>query len=139
MTHRSVVDLALGGTFAGGGHDRVLVHSPTAFDASTYELWTPLLSGGSLVIAPAGRLGVTELAATIDRGAATAADVRPGRHPPARPRRSPRRAVHRGKRPRPRLRGPPRPHRRTLRRLPLRRARKPDVPHGRPGPLDHHG
>ncbi|WP_033356218.1 AMP-binding protein, partial [Kitasatospora aureofaciens] len=41
--------------------------------ASTYELWAPLLSGGRLVIAPAGRLGVTELAATIDRGAATAA------------------------------------------------------------------
>ncbi|MFD5468784.1 condensation domain-containing protein, partial [Kitasatospora sp. NPDC127059] len=73
VTHRSVIDLALGGAFSGGGHARVLVHSPTAFDASTYELWAPLLSGGSLVLAPPGRLGVTELAATIDQGAVTAA------------------------------------------------------------------
>ncbi|MFH9352447.1 amino acid adenylation domain-containing protein [Kitasatospora sp. NPDC017646] len=73
VTHRSVVDLALGGTFAGGGHAVVPVHAPTAFDASTYELWAPLLSGGRLVIAPAGRLGVAELATTISRGGVTAA------------------------------------------------------------------
>ncbi|MEU4116198.1 amino acid adenylation domain-containing protein [Kitasatospora sp. NPDC028055] len=73
VTHRSIVDLALGGTFAGGAHDRVLVHSPTAFDASTYELWAPLLSGARLVLAPAGRLGVTELTDTIERGGVTAA------------------------------------------------------------------
>ncbi|WP_188308508.1 amino acid adenylation domain-containing protein [Streptomyces sp. CBMA123] len=73
VTHRAIVDLALGGTFSDGGHARVLVHSPTAFDASTYELWAPLLSGGSLVLAPPGRLGVTELTATIDRGRVTAA------------------------------------------------------------------
>ncbi len=73
ITHRSVVDLALGGTFAGGGHAVVPVHAPTAFDASTYELWAPLLSGGRLVIAPAGRLGVAELADTIGRGGVTAA------------------------------------------------------------------
>lgn len=30
---------------------RVLVHSPTAFDASTYELWVPLLAGGTAVVA----------------------------------------------------------------------------------------
>ncbi|MFF2076847.1 amino acid adenylation domain-containing protein [Kitasatospora sp. NPDC058162] len=73
VTHRSIVDLALGGTFAPDAHQRVLVHSPTAFDASTYELWAPLLSGARLVLAPAGRLGVTELADTIDRGRVTAA------------------------------------------------------------------
>ncbi|MFD9685542.1 amino acid adenylation domain-containing protein [Kitasatospora sp. NPDC059088] len=73
VTHRSVVDLALGGTFAGGAHERVLVHSPTAFDASTYELWAPLLSGARLVIAPPGRLGVTELTDTLQRGGVTAA------------------------------------------------------------------
>ncbi|MEV7601284.1 amino acid adenylation domain-containing protein [Kitasatospora sp. NPDC089797] len=73
VTHRSIVDLALGGTFTAGGHERVLVHSPTAFDASTYELWAPLLSGGSLVVAPAGRLGIAELAEALDRGRATAA------------------------------------------------------------------
>ncbi|MFD5468817.1 non-ribosomal peptide synthetase, partial [Kitasatospora sp. NPDC127059] len=73
ITHRSIVDLALSGTFAGAAHERVLVHSPTAFDASTYELWAPLLSGARLVLAPPGRLGVAELADTVDRGRVTAA------------------------------------------------------------------
>ncbi|MFD4398675.1 amino acid adenylation domain-containing protein [Kitasatospora sp. NPDC058478] len=73
VTHRSVVDLALGGAFAGGGHERVLLHSPVAFDASTYELWVPLLSGGRVVVAPAGRLGVAELATAIGRGRVGAA------------------------------------------------------------------
>ncbi|MFD0266206.1 amino acid adenylation domain-containing protein [Streptomyces sp. NPDC127106] len=36
------------------GHDRVLMHSPHSFDASTYELWVPLTSGGSVVVAPPG-------------------------------------------------------------------------------------
>ncbi|MBD0694491.1 non-ribosomal peptide synthetase [Streptomyces sp. CBMA123] len=71
ITHRAIVDLALGGTFTTDSHARVLVHSPTAFDASTYELWAPLLSGGSLVLAPPGRLGVTELTATINQGSVT--------------------------------------------------------------------
>ncbi|MFJ4184528.1 amino acid adenylation domain-containing protein [Kitasatospora sp. NPDC089509] len=73
ITHRSIVDLALAGAFDTGGHDRVLVHSPTAFDASTYELWAPLLSGRRLVLAPAGRLGIGELTATIGPGGVTAA------------------------------------------------------------------
>ncbi len=52
--HRDVVDLARDKRFTGGAHDRVLVHSPVAFDASTYEMWVPLLNGGSVVIAPPG-------------------------------------------------------------------------------------
>ena len=32
--------------------------SPAAFDASTYELWVPLLRGGHLVLAPPGHLDV---------------------------------------------------------------------------------
>ncbi|MFD4668659.1 amino acid adenylation domain-containing protein [Lentzea sp. NPDC058450] len=52
--HRDVVDLALDARFAGGAHDRVLAHSPVAFDASTYEVWVPLLTGGSVVVAPPG-------------------------------------------------------------------------------------
>ncbi|MCG8922434.1 non-ribosomal peptide synthetase [Lentzea sp. CC55] len=52
--HRDVVDLVRDERFTGGAHDRVLVHSPMAFDASTYELWVPLLSGGTAVIAPPG-------------------------------------------------------------------------------------
>ncbi len=51
---RDVAALALDRAFA--RHDRVLVHSPHAFDASTYELWVPLLRGGTAVLAPPGEL-----------------------------------------------------------------------------------
>ncbi|MFE4974132.1 amino acid adenylation domain-containing protein, partial [Kitasatospora sp. NPDC056651] len=78
VTHRSVVDLALGGQFTGGAHERLPVHAPSAFDASTYEIWTPLLSGGRLVIAPAGRLGIAELAAVIGHERTTATFVSVG-------------------------------------------------------------
>ncbi|MEU3564496.1 amino acid adenylation domain-containing protein [Kitasatospora sp. NPDC006786] len=78
ITHRAVVDLALGGQFTGGGHERLPVHAPSAFDASTYEIWTPLLSGGQLVIAPAGRLGIAELAAVIGHERTTSAWISVG-------------------------------------------------------------
>ncbi|MEU1950091.1 AMP-binding protein, partial [Streptomyces sp. NPDC020125] len=47
VRHRDVTALVADRAFA--GHDRVLVHSPQAFDASTYELWVPLLRGGRAV------------------------------------------------------------------------------------------
>ncbi|CAM5355720.1 D-alanine--D-alanyl carrier protein ligase [Streptomyces glaucescens] len=56
VTHRDVLELAHDRSFAGDAHRRVLVHSPHAFDASTYELWVPLLSGGTAVVAPPGDL-----------------------------------------------------------------------------------
>ncbi|MCA1676159.1 MAG: amino acid adenylation domain-containing protein, partial [Actinobacteria bacterium] len=56
VRHRDVVALALDRCFTGGGHERVLLHSPQAFDASTYELWVPLLNGGQVVVAPPGDL-----------------------------------------------------------------------------------
>ncbi|MFJ9852283.1 non-ribosomal peptide synthase/polyketide synthase [Streptomyces sp. NPDC101150] len=56
VTHRDVVALALAACWRGGGHERVLLHSPTAFDLSTYEHWVPLLGGGRIVVAPPGRL-----------------------------------------------------------------------------------
>ncbi|WP_329088600.1 amino acid adenylation domain-containing protein [Actinomadura citrea] len=56
LRHRDAVDLAADGRLRGGAHDRVLVHSPHAFDASVYELWTPLLHGGTAVVAPPGHL-----------------------------------------------------------------------------------
>ncbi|CAM5559853.1 Amino acid adenylation domain-containing protein OS=Streptomyces tendae OX=1932 GN=GUR47_35325 PE=4 SV=1 [Streptomyces tendae] len=55
VTHRDVVEkLARDRSFAGGAHARVLVHSPHAFDASTYEVWVPLLSGGTAVVSRRG-------------------------------------------------------------------------------------
>ncbi|MGW0518409.1 non-ribosomal peptide synthase/polyketide synthase [Crossiella sp. NPDC003009] len=53
VCHRDIVALVREHRFE-GGHERVLLHSPSAFDASTYELWVPLLSGGQTVIAPPG-------------------------------------------------------------------------------------
>ncbi|MEU0743233.1 amino acid adenylation domain-containing protein [Streptomyces sp. NPDC006134] len=52
VTHRNVMALASDRVWRGGAHERVLFHSPHAFDASTYELWVPLLSGGRVVVAP---------------------------------------------------------------------------------------
>ncbi|MFJ8632673.1 amino acid adenylation domain-containing protein [Streptomyces sp. NPDC093568] len=52
--HRAVVELAADSRFAGGAHERVLLHSPHTFDAATYETWVPLLSGGTVVVAPPG-------------------------------------------------------------------------------------
>jgi len=65
VTHRDVAELAVDPCWRGGDHQRVLAHSPHAFDASTYELWVPLLSGGQIVIAPAGELDIPTLAQTI--------------------------------------------------------------------------
>ncbi|MEW2624086.1 amino acid adenylation domain-containing protein [Streptomyces sp. NPDC048106] len=55
VTQANVAALALDHRWI-DGHHRVLLHSPHSFDASTYELWAPLLSGGEVVIAPAGPL-----------------------------------------------------------------------------------
>ncbi|SEC47099.1 non-ribosomal peptide synthase domain TIGR01720/amino acid adenylation domain-containing protein [Amycolatopsis tolypomycina] len=50
VRHRDITALAQDGRFGGGAHTRVLAHSPLAFDASTYELWVPLLTGGATVL-----------------------------------------------------------------------------------------
>ncbi|MEV0122286.1 amino acid adenylation domain-containing protein [Streptomyces sp. NPDC050703] len=54
VTHRDVVELAADPCWQGGDHQRVLVHSPPAFDAFTYEMWVPLLTDGQIVVAPPG-------------------------------------------------------------------------------------
>ncbi|MFE7319214.1 amino acid adenylation domain-containing protein, partial [Streptomyces sp. NPDC057555] len=57
VTHADVAALAADRWWRRDGHhQRVLFHSPHAFDAATYELWVPLLSGGQVVVAPAGEL-----------------------------------------------------------------------------------
>ncbi|MEV0536298.1 non-ribosomal peptide synthase/polyketide synthase [Kitasatospora sp. NPDC050463] len=65
VTHRDVVGHALTPEWCGGGHERVLMHSPTAFDLSTYELWVPLLNGGRIVVAPPEQLDLDLLQHTI--------------------------------------------------------------------------
>uniref|UniRef100_UPI0035711F9B amino acid adenylation domain-containing protein n=1 Tax=Streptomyces longispororuber TaxID=68230 RepID=UPI0035711F9B len=65
VTHRGVVRLALDRVYAGTAHERVLMHSTQAFDAATYELWVPLLTGGTVVVAPADTLDPAALAAVV--------------------------------------------------------------------------
>ncbi len=67
VTHRDVVSLALDPCWQCGNQKRVLLHSPSAFDASTYELWVPLLGGGQIVIAPADELDIRTLERVITR------------------------------------------------------------------------
>jgi amino acid adenylation domain-containing protein/non-ribosomal peptide synthase protein (TIGR01720 family) len=65
ITHRDVVDLAMDRRWYRGTQHRVLLHSPLAFDASVYELWVPLLSGGQVVVSPPGDLAPDALVALV--------------------------------------------------------------------------
>jgi pristinamycin I synthase-2 len=71
VTHRNVLALAWDACWAGGAHERVLLHSPTAFDASTYELWVPLLRGGRIIVAPPDDLDAHVLKELVERHALT--------------------------------------------------------------------
>ncbi|MEV4442682.1 amino acid adenylation domain-containing protein, partial [Streptomyces sp. NPDC049577] len=65
VTHRGVAGLARDRYWGHGPDDRVLLHSPVTFDASTYELWGPLLSGGRIVACDADATDIAALAATM--------------------------------------------------------------------------
>ncbi|WP_194292593.1 AMP-binding protein, partial [Streptomyces katsurahamanus] len=54
VTHGAVAALLTDSCWSVAARERVLVHAPHAFDASTYELWVPLVHGGRVVIAPPG-------------------------------------------------------------------------------------
>jgi nonribosomal peptide synthetase CepC len=54
-THAGVAGVAVNSCWGDAGQKRVLFHAPHAFDASTFELWTPLLGGGTVVVAPPGQ------------------------------------------------------------------------------------
>ncbi|WP_380284002.1 amino acid adenylation domain-containing protein [Kitasatospora purpeofusca] len=72
VRHRDVVDLADDRRWRDGRHERILLHSPHAFDAATYELWAPLLHGGTVVVAPPGTLDAAALHAVATRHGVTA-------------------------------------------------------------------
>ncbi|MFE6775104.1 non-ribosomal peptide synthase/polyketide synthase [Streptomyces sp. NPDC057702] len=61
VRHRDVASLATDSRFADGVCERVLLHSPVAFDATTFEVWAPLLGGGRVVVAPPGPLDAAVL------------------------------------------------------------------------------
>ena len=73
ISHDNVVELVRDSCWRAENHERVLVHSAYGFDASTYEMWLPLLSGGQVVVAPADVAGVHGLAGVIEQEKVTAA------------------------------------------------------------------
>ncbi|HKV95701.1 MAG TPA: amino acid adenylation domain-containing protein [Candidatus Angelobacter sp.] len=60
VTHRNVVSLAFDRSWREGSLERALFHSSHAFDASTFEIWAPLLQGKQVIIAPPGELEVAD-------------------------------------------------------------------------------
>ncbi|SHN36608.1 non-ribosomal peptide synthetase, partial [Streptomyces yunnanensis] len=63
VAHRDVVAFATDEGVADDSRGRMLQVAPHSFDASNYELWAPLLHGGTVVMAPTGEVDV----ATIGR------------------------------------------------------------------------
>jgi amino acid adenylation domain-containing protein/non-ribosomal peptide synthase protein (TIGR01720 family) len=60
VTHRNVISLAFDRSWQEGSLERVLFHSSHAFDATTFEIWAPLLQGKQVIIAPPGELDVAD-------------------------------------------------------------------------------
>lgn len=62
VPHRAIVRLVCNTNFARFGPDETFLQfAPVAFDASTLELWAPLLNGGRLVVFPPGLPSLSEL------------------------------------------------------------------------------
>ncbi|WP_245592697.1 non-ribosomal peptide synthetase, partial [Actinomadura rifamycini] len=60
VTHGNVAAFALDSAWRDDVVECVLVQANHAFDASTYEIWAPLLHGGRLVIVPPGEVDAAE-------------------------------------------------------------------------------
>ncbi|MEU4263170.1 amino acid adenylation domain-containing protein [Streptomyces argenteolus] len=73
VTHHNVVALAADRDIATGGPQRMLVHSATGFDASVFEIWVPLLNGGSLVIMRGDGTDLAETGRAVREHGVTAA------------------------------------------------------------------
>lgn len=68
VTHRNIVRLVQNTNYAHFGPDEVgLLFAPLAFDASTFEIWGPLLNGGTLAIAPPGPFGFDQLSKLLKK------------------------------------------------------------------------
>lgn len=72
VRHRGVVRLVRGADYCDFGPGEVfLLHSPLTFDASTLEIWGPLLNGGRLAVLPPGLPAPGVLADAIRRHGVT--------------------------------------------------------------------
>ncbi|MFE7636995.1 amino acid adenylation domain-containing protein, partial [Kitasatospora sp. NPDC057518] len=78
ISHRDVVQLATDPCWRHDEGLRVLFHAPHAFDASTYEIWVPLLSGGQVVVAPQGDLDAAAIRGLVREHALTHVHVTAG-------------------------------------------------------------
>jgi amino acid adenylation domain-containing protein len=72
VTHRNVVRLVKGASYARFGRDEVMLQlTALSFDVSAFEIWGALLNGGRLVMAPPGAPGIAELRDVIARNGVT--------------------------------------------------------------------
>nr|ALK27916.1 non-ribosomal peptide synthase [Streptomyces sp. DSM 11171] len=76
--HGAVAALVTDSCWSEAARDRVLLHAPHAFDASTYELWVPLVHGGRVVVAEPGTVDAATLAALVREHELTAVHVTAG-------------------------------------------------------------
>jgi amino acid adenylation domain-containing protein len=66
VTHRNVIRLVRNTNYAELRPDEVyLQYAPISFDASTFEIWAPLLNGGKLCIMPPSKVSLEELGDVI--------------------------------------------------------------------------
>ncbi|MEU1485843.1 amino acid adenylation domain-containing protein [Streptomyces sp. NPDC005752] len=72
VTHADVAALAADSAWSDGAADAVLMHSAYVFDASTFEIWAPLLHGGRIVVAPEGVLEARVLGEAVQEHGVTA-------------------------------------------------------------------
>ncbi|MFJ4501024.1 amino acid adenylation domain-containing protein [Streptomyces sp. NPDC088864] len=72
VTHADVLALAADSAWHDGVSDAVLMHSAHVFDASTFEIWVPLLNGGRVVVAPGGVLEAPTVREAVRRHGITA-------------------------------------------------------------------
>jgi len=72
VPHQAVVRLVKNTNFARLAADEIFLQfAPISFDASTLEIWGPLLNGGRLVIQPPGAPSLAELGETVCREGVT--------------------------------------------------------------------
>ncbi|WP_435884538.1 amino acid adenylation domain-containing protein, partial [Streptomyces toxytricini] len=67
VTHRNVVNFVADAEWGAAATERVLFHSLHVWDPVAVEWWVPLLLGGTVVVAPPGRLDLAELGELIVR------------------------------------------------------------------------